>query len=295
MVSESDDGSALFRLVQVVLRNRRDRFFQDIRVLASPLREPCDDQQERPDEEDRKSDDLRRDRVALPVRGLHDEPLRQARDRRPGDAEQPPDEAERQDAHLPFRAQVHTRAPFFCSQRPYQNMIPMNTRPITTWATNPPTAHGHGVSRRNVPENGDPAIVTPWSGSTTGPFASVNVPYRFGPPAGIGLTVGAAGMFPTFWTDTPTWRCRKVGWSDRTTKVASYLAPGISWNDDAPIHWLPVGHAEEPVQLMYRPIVAKSRPSRVIQNRSPRTAVPATYRNDHVMTRYSPVFISIVG
>src|SRR5437870_12502060 len=41
-------------------------------------------------------------------------------------------------------------------------------------------------------------------------------------------------------------------------------------------------------------MVEKSRPSREIQNKSPRTAAPPTYRKDHVMTRYSPVFMSIV-
>src|SRR5207249_1000878 len=127
-------------------------------------------------------------------------------------------------------------------RRPYQYIAPMKTRPITTWAAKPPTAHGQGVSRRKVPENGEPAILTPASGSTTGPLAFVKRPYS----VGIGglpltpLTVGAAGMFPTFCTETPTWRWRKVGWMDRTTSVALYWVFGVSANDDEPIHWLAV-------------------------------------------------------
>jgi hypothetical protein len=94
--------------------------------------------------------------------------------------------------------------------------------------------------RRKVPENGEPAILTPASGSTTGPFAFVKRPYKVGPPGGIGVTVGAAGMFPTFCTDTPTWRWRKVGWIDRITKVALYRVFEVRAKDDEPIHCRPL-------------------------------------------------------
>ena len=74
----------------------------------------------------------------------------------------------------------------------------------------------------------------------------MNAPYKTGiggfpvTPAGP----GAAGMFPTFCTETPTWRCRKVGWIERRTKVTSYRAPGTSRNDDEPIHvFVPVQSA----------------------------------------------------
>src|SRR5438105_5823771 len=212
---------------------------QDFRILASPLREPGDDQQNRPNEEDRKTDDLRRDRGAFAVGSLHDEPLGQARDHGPRDTEEPGNVPVWEEVHLSaFEVPVHVFAPRLLSIRPYQYMTPMKTRPITTWATKPPTAHGQGVSRRKVPENGEPAILTPASGSTTGPLAFVKRPYS----VGIGglpltpLTVGAAGMFPTFCTETPTWRWRKVGWMDRTTSVALYWVFGVSANDDEPIH-----------------------------------------------------------
>src|SRR5947208_1655215 len=222
-----------------LLRNRGHRLLQDFRILASPLREPGDDQQNRPKEEDRKTDELRRDRGALAVGSLHDEPLGQARNRGPRDTEEPSNVPVREEVHLsPFEVPVHVFAPRLLSRRPYQYIAPMKTRPITTWAAKPPTAHGQGVSRRKVPENGEPAILTPASGSTTGPLAFVKRPYS----VGIGglpltpLTVGAAGMFPTFCTETPTWRWRKVGRMDRRTRVALYWVFGVSANDDEPIH-----------------------------------------------------------
>src|SRR5439155_246852 len=166
-----DCSGALFGLVQVVLRNRGHRLLQDFRILASPLREPGDDQQNRPKEEDRKPDELRRDRGALAVGSLHDEPLGQARNRGPRDTEEPSNVPVREEVHLsPFEVPVHVFAPRLLSRRPYQYIAPMKTRPITTWAAKPPTAHGQGVSRRKVPENGEPAILTPASGSTTGPL-----------------------------------------------------------------------------------------------------------------------------
>src|SRR5438309_11537179 len=98
-------------------------------------------------------------------------------------------------------------------------MAPLKTSPITTWATKPPTAHGQGVSRRKVPENGEPAILTPASGSTTGPLAFVKRPYSVG-IGGVPATLRAAGKFPTLCTETPTWRGRKVGRLGRRTAAA---------------------------------------------------------------------------
>src|SRR5256886_135345 len=177
-----------------LIRNRGHRLFQDLGILASSLREPGDDQQNRPNEEDRKTDALRRDRGALAVRSLHDEPLGQARNHGSRDTEEPSNIPVWEEVHLsPFEVPVHVFAPRLLSIRPYQYMTPMKTRPITTWATKPPTAQGQGVSSRNVPENAEFALLTPASGSTTGPLAFVKRPYSVG-IGGLSLaqaTVGA--------------------------------------------------------------------------------------------------------
>src|SRR5947208_12879152 len=95
------------------------RLLQDFRILASPLREPGDDQQNRPKEEDRKPDELRRDRGALAVGSLHDEPLGQARNRGPRDTEEPSNVPVREEVHLsPFEVPVHVFAPRLLYIRP---------------------------------------------------------------------------------------------------------------------------------------------------------------------------------
>src|SRR5256712_11972255 len=201
-----DSSGTLLGLLKVVLGNRRHRLLQDLWILPTPLREPRDDEQDGTDEEDREPDDFRGDRGALTVRSPYDEPLGKACDRRSGNAEKPPEIPQWDEAHLALLGQAHVFAPRRVSQRAYHHMKPMKAKPSTTWPTKPATAHGHGVSRRNLPEKGEFPQVTPPSGPTTGPLASVKTPYNVGPPGGIELTVGAAGMFPTFCTETPTWR-----------------------------------------------------------------------------------------
>src|SRR5438309_4793883 len=188
----------LRRLLEVVLWNRCHRVFQDFRIPAFPLREPGDDEQDRPDEEDRKPDELCRDRRLVQ---RDDEPLRQARDHRARDTQEPSEEPEWNQVHPVVT--VHARAPRFFSYRAYHHMIPMKANPITIWPNRLATAQGHGAISCRFP-NG--ATLTPWSGSKTGPLASVKSPYKTGPPTGIGRVVGAAGMFPTFCTATPTCR-----------------------------------------------------------------------------------------
>src|SRR2546427_709111 len=116
----------LRRLLEVVLWNRGHRVFQDLRISAFPLREPRDDEQGRPDEEDWKPDELRRDRRLVQ---RDDEPLRQARDHRARDAQKPSEEPEWDQVHPVVT--VHARAPRFFSHRAYHHMIPMNANPIT--------------------------------------------------------------------------------------------------------------------------------------------------------------------
>src|SRR2546422_1929624 len=191
------------RLLEVVLRNRRHRRFEDLWIPASPLRKPRDDEQQRPDEEDRKPDDLRLDRRRGGGRSpadLHDEPLRQARNHGTRDAQEPTQEPERKQVHL-FAG--HARAPRLLSYLAYHHMIPMNANPIRICPIVLATAQGQGAISWRLPNGG---TVTPWSGSTTAPLASVKSPYNTGPPVGIGRVVGAAGMFPTFCTETPTCR-----------------------------------------------------------------------------------------
>src|SRR5438552_13691030 len=98
-------------------------------------------------------------------------------------------------------------------------------------------------------------------------------------------------MFPTFCTETPTWRWRNVGWIERRTKVASYRAPGTSRNDDEPIHvFVPfsppaqgpgpeadTGPNGQSVRRRSRSGVSKTGP--------PRPAFVAPYLNAQVRTR----------
>src|SRR5207249_3783311 len=131
---------------------------------------------------------------------LHDEPLRQARNYGTRDAQEPTEEPERKQVHL-FAG--HARAPRLLSYLAYHHMIPMNANPIRICPIVLATAQGQGAISWRLPNGG---TVTPWSGSTTAPLASVKSPYNTGPPVGIGRVVGAAGMFPTFCTETPTCR-----------------------------------------------------------------------------------------
>src|SRR2546427_10030010 len=112
-------------------------------------------------------------------------------------------------------------------------MIPMNANPIRICPIVLATPKGQGAISWRLPNGG---TVTPWSGSTTAPLASVKSPYNTGPPVGIGRVVGPAGMFPTFCTETPTCRRRNAGGIERMTNVALYCAFGILGHDDAPIH-----------------------------------------------------------
>src|SRR2546427_325354 len=95
-------------------------------------------------------------------------------------------------------------------------MIPMNANPIRICPIVLATAQGQGAISWRLPNGG---TVTPWSGSTTAPLASVKSPYNTGPPVGMGRVVGAAGMFPTFWTATPTCRSRAGSSSEYTRAV----------------------------------------------------------------------------
>src|SRR6266571_1592482 len=131
IVSEARDPETsrlglLRRLLEVVLWNRGHRVFEDLRIPALSLREPRDDEQDRPDEEDREPDELRRDRRLVQ---RDDEPLRQARDHRARDAQEPGEESERDQVHPVVT--VHARAPRFFSHRAYHHMIPMKANPIT--------------------------------------------------------------------------------------------------------------------------------------------------------------------
>jgi len=95
----------------------------------------------------------------------------------------------------------------------------MKTKTITTWATKPPTARA-GRDEEEGPRERRARDTDPGGGSTTGPLAFVRDRTRSGLPEESGSR-WRSRMFPTFCTDTPTWRWRKVGWIDRITKVAS--------------------------------------------------------------------------
>src|SRR6266705_911635 len=133
IVSEARDPETsrlglLRRLLEVVLWNRGHRVFEDLRIPALSLREPRDDEQDRPDEEDRKPDELRRDRRLVQ---RDDEPLRQARNHGARDAKEPSEEPQREQIHLVPSCELHAFTPRFFSHRAYHHMIPMNANPIT--------------------------------------------------------------------------------------------------------------------------------------------------------------------
>src|SRR3989475_1679508 len=183
------------RLLEVVLRNRRHRRFEDLWIPASPLRKPRDDEQQRPDEEDRKPDDLCLDRRRGGGRSpadLHDEPLRQARNHGTRDAQEPTEEPERNQVHL-FAG--HARAPRLLSYLAYHHMIPMNANPIRIGPIVLATVQGQGAISWRLANGG---TVTPWSGSTTAPLASVKSPYNTGPPVGFVLMIRRPPRSPLF-------------------------------------------------------------------------------------------------
>src|SRR5437667_11591047 len=76
MVLESDDGlGPLFRQVHVVLRNRWHCLLEDVRKLASALRDPGHEEEEGPAEENGYPDDLRRNPRTGSTTSLHAQPL----------------------------------------------------------------------------------------------------------------------------------------------------------------------------------------------------------------------------
>src|SRR5437867_2640751 len=234
--SGTDRLALLSRLLEVVLRNWGHRRLQDLRISAFPLREPRDDEEDRAKEDQREPDRLGRDGSTLGRHvQRHDEPLRRAGNHGVCDAQEPREVPQREQIHLVPSREPHAITPRLRSHRAYQYMIPMNANPRMIWPKTLATAQGHGAMSARFLPNG--ATSTPLRGSTTGPCASVKSPYKIGRPAGIGRVVGAAGMFPTFCTETPTWRWRNVGWIERIINVAVYWVFGTSSNEDAPIHW----------------------------------------------------------
>src|SRR2546422_1561485 len=116
----------LRRIREGVRRDRGHGLLQDFRILALPLREPREDEQDRPDEEDWKPNVLGRDRGLVQ---RDDEPLRKARNHRARDAQEPTEEPKWEQVHL--SADFHARAPRFFSHRAYHHMNPMKANPIT--------------------------------------------------------------------------------------------------------------------------------------------------------------------